>query len=182
MRLDAQNQFVAPGAPLSLVASVGTSIPSATVDLYGQGVNTTVTNIIGTPTVWGTDFGIGERKAQLEVVIGTQPTTSDSCTLNVALQLAIDAGAGVPGTWITAVETGPIAVANLPAQEVIARFDFPPEPLPQFQGTQPRFARLLFQVPASEQFTAGSIAFAIVTLARDDWAQKYAAKNFTLAG
>lgn len=182
MRVDLQNAFVPPGAPLSLVAAVGVNIASQTIDLFGAGVGAPVPNIIGTPTVWGTDFGIGERKVQLEVVIGTAPTTSDSCTLNTAFQLAIDNGSNQPGTWVTAVETGPIPVADLPAQAIIARFDYPPEPLPQFQGTQPRFARLLFQVPSGEQFTAGTIAFAIVVAARDDWAQKFAAKNFSLAG
>lgn len=179
MRIDSQLSFVPPGAPLSIVAAVGVNVPSNVIDLAGFGVGAPITNIIGNATVFGTDFGIGERKVQLEAVVGTAFTTSDSCTLNVALQLAIDNGSNQPGTWITSVETGAIAVAQLTAQAIIARFDWPPEfPV----GTQPRFARLLFQVPASEQFTAGTIAFAIVTPTRDDYAAKYAAKNYTLAG
>lgn len=177
MRLDSQLAFVPPGAPLSLVAAVGISIPSNVIDLAGYGVGVPVSNIIGNVAVFGTDFGIGERKVQLEAVIGTAPTTSDSCTLNTAIQLAEDNGSNQPGTWITAVETGPIAVASLPAQTIFARFDWPPA-FPA--NLQPRFARLLFQVPASEQFTAGSVAFAIVTPARDDYAAKYASKNYSL--
>lgn len=183
MRLDSQLMFVPPGAPLSLVAGAGVSIPSsATLDLLGAGVGVAPTNIIGVSALtFGADVGIGGDKAQVEVVIGTAPTTSNSCTLNIAFQAAPDTGSSggyQPGTWTTLVETGPIAVASLTAGQVLARFDFPPA-FPA--GQRPRFLRLLFQVPAGENFATGTISFAVVTFVRDDQGNKYAQRNFSVA-
>ena len=47
------------------------------------------------------------------------------------------------------------------------------------QGTLPRFLRLLFTPVGT--FTAGAIASASVTMDRDDYAAKYAGKNFAVA-
>ena len=58
---------------------------------------------------------------------------------------------------------------------VIARFDFPPAFPP---GTLPRYLRLAFQTAASTAFTAGTIASAIVTMVRDDLAQRYSQSNY----
>ena len=187
MRIDSQLSFVPLGSPLSLVAGAGVSTPSQVLDLLGVGVGVAppsiigLTPIVGTTHVFGTDFGIGEDRVLLDVVTGTAFATGDACTLNVALQLAADTGLSggyQPGTWYTAVETGPQAVANLTANTRIARFDWPPA-FPE--NLRPRYARLLFQVPSGEYFTTGTIAFALVTPARDDYAAAYAAKNFSVS-
>ena len=100
-------------------------------------------------------------------------------TLNVALQAAADLGTPTyqPSTWNTLAETGAIAVANLTANTVIARFPWLP-PFPS--NLRPRYLRLLFSI-ATANMTAGTIASAIVTLVRDDQFNKYAAKNYTVA-
>lgn len=182
MILDSQLAFVPVGGNLSMVAGAGVSIPSTNViDLLGQGVGTAPANIIGNATVFGSDVGIGGLRPQVEVLIGTALTTGSSATLNVAFQAAVDTGSGggyQPGTWETLVETGPIAAANLTAGQVLARFDFPPA-FPA--GLNPRYLRLLFQIPSGEDFTAGTVSSAIVTMVRDDQANKYAARNYAVA-
>ena len=182
MRLDSQLSFIPLGAPVSLVQGTGVSIPSTNIiDLLGQGVGTAPQNIIGNATVFGADVGIGTWRPELEVAIGTAATTGTSATLNVQYQAAVDPGVGgnyTPTTWVTLNETGAIAVANLTANAVIARFPFLPALPPNLR---PRFLRLNFQVAASTSFTAGTIAFALVTLIRDDLAQRYQPKNFVVA-
>ena len=178
MILDSLLSFVAPGTPLSLVGSAGVAIPSNVLDLLGVGSGNASSNIIGDASVFGEDTGIGGVKPQVQVNIGTACTTSTSATLNVAFQAAIDDGSNAPGTWETLIETGPIAVADLTAGAVLARFDFPPAFPP---GLSPRFLRLLFQVPSGTDFTAGTVASAIVTKVRDDQANRYAARNYVVA-
>lgn len=181
MRNDASIAFVAIGGNLSLIAGAGINIPSAVIDLLGQGVGTAPQNIIGTATLFGTDFGIGTDRPVLNVVIGTALVTGTSATLNLAMQAAVDQGAAgnyQPGTWQTLVETGPLTAAQCAANTRIARFDWPPA-FPE--GLQPRYMRLLAQVPAATLFTAGTIASAIVTLARDDQANRYAARNYRVS-
>jgi hypothetical protein len=179
MLLDSSLSFVPLGSPLSLVAAAGVSIPSNVLDILGQGVGQAPANIFGTPTLYGGDVGIGHIRPELMVSIGVACTTSNSATLNAALQAAPDTGVTgnyQPGSWTTLVETGAIAAANLTAGQVIARFPF----LPAFPANlRPRFLRLLFQVPAATNFTAGTIAYAVPTMTRDDIA--YGAKNFTVA-
>lgn len=182
MRLDSSISFVPLGSPLSLVAAAGVDIASTNiVDILGAGVGVAPPSIIGTASVFGSDMGIGDNRPLLDVVIGTALATGTSATLNVALQGAIDSGSAggyLPGTWQTFVETGEITAAQGVANARIARFDWPPA----FPETlRPRFYRLLFQVPAATLFTAGTIAFALVTMARDDQANKYASKNFAVA-
>lgn len=178
MITDALVNFVAPGAPLSCVGATGASFASNIIDLIGSGVGTAPQNIIGTRTVFGSDTGLGAIKPQVEAAVGTAFATSNSATLNVQFQAAIDDGTYNPGTWQTLVETGPIAAANLTAAAVFARFDWPPAfPV----SLMPRFLRLNFVTPSGTAFTAGTVAFAIVTMVRDDYAEKYAAKNYTVA-
>lgn len=183
MLLDSQLSFVPPGGNLSLVAAAGVDVPSTNViDLLGQGVGTEPQNIIGNRTVFGADAGIGGIRPQVEVIIGTGLVTATVATLNVAFQGAADQGAAggyLPSTWRTLVETGEMAVADLIASAICARFDFPPSFPVNFQ---PRYLRLLFQVPAATLFTAGTIAAAIVAMVRDDLANKYGAgKNYVVA-
>jgi hypothetical protein len=182
MRIDASLAFVPIGGNLSLVGAAGVAIPAPNViDLLGQGVGTAPTNIIGNVSTFGADLGIGAMKAQLECTVGTAFTTSNSATLNVQVQAAPDAGAGSgyqPGTWQTLVETGPITAAQLTANQVIARFDWPPA-FPA--NLRPRYVRLLFSPLAATNFTAGTIANAIITTVRDEQANRYAANNYKVA-
>jgi hypothetical protein len=181
MRSDAQLAFVPLGAPLSLVGATGASFPSAVIDLLGQGAGTAPTNIIGTASTFGTDFGIGDDRPLLNVVVGTGLVTGDSATLNVAFQLAPDSGSSggfQPGAWQTVAETSALTAAQCPANTRVARFDWPPA-FPE--NLQPRYARLLFTTPSGTQFSAGTIASALVTPARDDQSNRYAARNYVVA-
>lgn len=176
------NQLIPLGSPLSLVAAAGVAIPSVgTIDLLGQGVGTAPQGIIGNVTPWGApDPGIGGMRPQMDIAIGTAAVTANSATLNLAWQYAADQGSAgnyQPSTWYTALETGPIAAALLVAGALIARFDWMPVPV---GVTRVRYARLLAQVPAATNFTAGTIAFAFMTLVRDDLANRFGAKNFTV--
>lgn len=178
MMLDASLNFVGIGGNLSLVAGAGINIPSSNViDFLGSGVGTAPPVIIGTPTLFGTDMGIGDIKAQIQAIISTALATSNVATLNMAFQLAPDtAVTHQPGTWQTVVETGPITAAQGAANTVL-RLDWPAA-FPANENA--RYARLLFQVPAGTNFTAGVIASALVTTVRDDQANKYAAKNYVV--
>ena len=185
MLLDSQWNFVPipPATPLSLVAAAGQSIPSTvTPDLLGLGVGIAPQSIIGAQSpIFGEDPGLGGTKGQVEVIIGTAFATSNSATLNVALQAAPDPGSAgnyTPTTWTTLVETGPIAASSLTANAIIARFDFPPA-MPA--GQRPRFFRLYFQVPAGTNFTAGTIAGAFVTFVRDDQQNRYLQRNYSVS-
>lgn len=182
MLIDALLAFIPPGTNQSMVAGAGISIPSVgLIDLLGQGVGTAPANIIGNATVFGSDQGIGGEKPLVQAVVGTAFVTATAATLNVAFQAAPDTGVGggyQPGAWQTLVETGPLTAAQLTAGQILARFDFPPA-FPA--NLSPRYLRLLFQVPAATDFTAGTIASAIITMARDDLANKFAAGNFTVA-
>lgn len=177
MITDALVNFIPIGVPLSIVAGAGIAVPSAVIDLLGSGVGTAPQNIIGNRTVFGEDVGIGGLRPQMEVLIAQAFATANAATLNVQFQAAVDLGAGggyQPGTWVTLVETGPIAVALLVAQQKLARFDFPPA-FPE--GLNPRYLRLNFVVPAATNFTAGSVQ-APVTMVRDDVANKFMANNY----
>lgn len=181
MRLDAQTIFV-PFGGQSMVAAAGVSIASTnTLDLIGSGPGTTPPNIIGTQNaLFGEDVGIGDGflVPKLIITTGTAFVTANSATLNVALQLAPDtAVTHLPGTWQTVEETGAMIAAQLLAAIVIGRLDW----APAFPANlNPRYARLLFQVPSGTNFSAGTIAFAGVTSVRDDQANKFAQKNFTV--
>lgn len=181
MLLDASLAFVPVVAPLSLVLGAGVSQASGVLDILGAGVGIAPPGYIGTRTLFGMDLGIDKEKVQIICAVGTAFATSNSATLNVQFQAAPDTGAAgnyQPGTWNTLVETGTIAAANLTAGAIIARFDFPPA----FPAkTLPRFLRFNFSIPSGTNFTAGSIAFAYPTYARDDWSAGYAAKNFSVA-
>lgn len=180
MITDAQLAFVPAGSPLSLVGSAGTSIASTnTIDLAGVGAGNAPPLIWGNTTSFGqASIGIGGFRPELSVTIGTACTTSNSCTLNTALQAAPDNGSNQPGTWQTLDESGPLTAAQLTAGQVIFRSPWlPPFPM----NLRPRFLRLYFQVPASENFTAGTIAAALVVLVRDDWFASQQPRNYAVA-
>lgn len=154
-----------------------TTIPvrSSIYDILGSGAGTPPANIIGNRTLFGSDVGIGGLKPQVEVLIPTAFVGGTS--LNVAFQAAPDLGTPTyqPGTWVTLVETGPILTANLTLGQILARFDFPPA-FPA--NLNPRFLSLLFTPVGT--FTAGAVG-AVVTMVRDDQANKFAAKNYSVA-
>lgn len=181
MLLDSLMNFVPVGFNQSLVGAAGVAIPSVnTYDILGVGVGQAPPNIIGNVNIFGSDTGIGDQRPLVEVLMGIAAVTANSATLNIAFQGAPDtglAGGYQPGTWQTFVETGPLTAAQLIAGAKLARFDWPPA-FPE--GLNPRYLRLLFQVLAATNFTAGTISAAIVTMARDDQANKFAAKNFTV--
>lgn len=186
MYTDALLSFVGIGGNQSMVGGAGVSIVMApggvALDLLGAGVGVAPPNIFGTSFgTFGTDFGIGVRKPLLAVAVGTAFATGNLATWNIAFQLAADQGAAggyQPSTWYTADETGAQTVANAPANAIIARFDWPPA----FPATlRPRYARLLMQVPAGTNLSAGTIAYALVTLDRDDLSIRNAQKNYSVS-
>ena len=183
---DALLAFVPIGGNQSMVGGAGVSIVMApggvALDLLGAGVGVAPPSTFGTSFgTFGTDFGIGVRKPLLACAVGTAFATGTGATWNLAFQLAADAGAAggyLPSTWYTAQETGPQSVANAPANAIIARFDWPPA----FPATlRPRFARLLMQFPTGDDLTAGTIAYAIVTLDRDDLSIRNAQRNYSVS-
>lgn len=192
MFTDATLSLVPLGAPLSLVGASGVAIPSPlTIDLAGVGVGVAPPNIIGTNvTVFGTDMGVGEHRPEMNITIGTALAAAGGTTLKVALQAAQDTGAAggyQPGTWLDLVSQDNITVANAVAGAVIARFPWIPEMPPNFQ---PRFLRLLFSPQTTAagvtttpggDFTAGTIASALVTTVRDDYSAKYQPRNYAVA-
>ena len=179
---DALVNFLPPGSNLSIVGAVGVGFASNVVDILGTGVGTAPQNIIGTRTLFGSDLGIGPYRPMVQSVVGTAFTNGTGTpSLNVQFQAAVDTGSGggyQPGTWITLVETGPILVANLTAGAILGRFDLPPAfPV----GTMPRYLRMFYSVLTATNFAAGTISSCVTTTERDDWAEKYAAKNFVVA-
>lgn len=183
MMTDGSLSFVGLNGNLSLVAAAGVDIPSTnTIDLLGNGVGVAPTSIFGTPAVFGSPdaMGVGGARPELNITVGTAFATGNAATLNVQLQGAIDTGAAggyLPGTWQTVVESGELTAAQLTALTVIFRCPW----LPPFPANlRPRFLRLNFAVPAAVNFTAGTIASALVTTVRDDQFNRYAAKNFSV--
>ena len=180
MRTDATISFLPIGSNLSMVGATGATFYSNIIDLIGAGSGTAPANIIGSTTTFGTDLGIGGVKVQMDIATGTAFATGGTATLNVQMQGAPDTGSAggyLPGTWQTLVESGTLTAAQLTAQTVIARFDWPPA-FPA--NLRPRFMRLAFVTPSGQSFTAGTIAFAIPTMVRDDYAAKYQPSNFVV--
>ena len=187
MITDALVSFVGLNAgPLSLVAGGGDPIASGIIDLLGNGVGQAPTNIIGNAAVFGTDEGVGGKRPELNITIGTTLTGAAGTTLKVALQAAVDQGANgnyQPGTWVDIVSQDGITLAEAIAGAVIFRSPFLPT-MPA--NLRPRYLRLLFSPQYENEtpngsFTAGAIGSALVTMVRDDQANKYAASNFTVA-
>lgn len=186
MLIDALLSFVPIGGNLSLVGAAGTPIPSGVIDLLGAGVGVAPPSIIGTATLFGTDMGVGSNRPELNVSIGTAVTGAAGLLMKIALQAAPDLGVGgnfQPGAWTDIVSQDGIALTNLTANAVPFRTPWLPTMPP---GLLPRYLRLLFSpmtVAAlpSGNFTAGTIASAVVTTVRDDYAARYAAKNYKVS-
>ncbi len=182
MLLDALLSLVPIGGNLSLAAGPGIAIPSTNIlDLLGQGAGNAPANIFGNAATFGEDPGVGRLRPELVCGIGAAAVTANGATLNFALQYAPDTGLGggyQPGAWQTVAETGPLAAAQLGAGTRIARFPWLPA-VPD--GARVRFIRGLFQVSAGGSFTAGTISYCGVTMGRDDFSQKQAARNYSVA-
>lgn len=190
MITDALVAFVPIGGNLSLVTGAGIPIPSNIIDLLTVGVGQPPPNIIGNAAVFGEDAGVGGVRPELNISIGVGLTGAVGQQLKVALQAAIDLGAAgnyQPGPWTDIASQDGINLANISggatAGSVVARFPFLPT-MPA--GLRPRFLRLLFSPMTasalpSGSFTAGTISSALVTMVRDDLANKYAARNYAVA-
>ena len=179
MITDALVAFIPAGSPLSLIGAGSATFRSNVIDLLGQGVGTAPLNIIGvTATTFGTDMGVGGKRPEINVTIGTQPVVVAASTLKIALQAAEDQGAGggyQPSTWVDVVSQDGLTAANLTIGAVPFRVPY----LPTFPpGLLPRYLSLQFTLSSLGAFTAGAIASALVTMVRDDQANKFAAKNF----
>lgn len=189
MITDALVAFLPIGSNLSLVGGSATEFFSNVLDLLGAGVGVAPPNIIGTRTTFGTDLGVGGKRPEINVTIGTAVTANIANTvLRIALEAAADQGAAgnyQPSTWTNIVSEDAIALSNLTAGAVPFRVPF----LPTFPpGLMPRYLRLRFSPQLSTtnaypsgDFLTGTIASALITNVRDDWAAKYAAKNFSVA-
>lgn len=189
MRSDALLSFVPISGNLSLVAAAGVDVRATNViDLLGLGVGVVAPDtlngnpIIGNTTTFGQAdaMGVGPARPELNVTIGTALVADTGTpTLNVQLQAAADDGTGNPGTYQTIGESGTLTVAQCTANTVIARLPWLP-PFPE--NLRPRFLSLNFEIPAGTNFSAGTIASALVTTVRDDWFQRQAAKNYSVSG
>lgn len=183
MITDALVSFLPIGGNQSMVGGAGVSIQIGNViDLLGMGVGVAPNSIIGNVTLFGAPdaMGVGGARPELNITVGTAFTTGTAATLEVALQGAADLGTPTyqPDTWHTFATSGTLTAAQLTANTVIFRIPW----LPPFPANlRPRFLRLYGIIPAAEDFTAGTIASALVTFVRDDQFNKYAAKNYTVS-
>lgn len=189
MITDQSVAFIPNGAPLSCVGGAAQTFASGIVDVLGQGVGTAPANIIGNATLFGSDIGVGGDRPELNVTVGTAFVGADQ-TLKAALQAAPDTGAGggyQPGDWVDVVSQDGLTPSELVTGAVILRTPFLPDMPPNLN---PRYFRLLFSpqsvsagvatTPGGD-FSAGTIASAVVTMVRDDQANKFAAANFHVA-
>lgn len=168
MITDALLAFVPTGAPLSLVGAAGVDFQSQVIDLMGPGAGNAVSNIFGNSTNPGQAdaMGVGDPVPYISVLVGTALATSNSATVTIEYQGAPDDGTGNPGTWQTFAATPAITAAQGGAGVQLCRLPFvPPFPF----NERPRFLRLNFNIPSGVNFTAGTIASALVTTSRDDY-------------
>ena len=187
MITDSLLAFVPPNAPLSLVGGAGIVIVSGVYDILGNGVGQAPTNAFPvTQTVFGADMGVGGIRPELNVVIGTACTGAAGQLLKAALQGAADpgsAGGYTPTSWTDIVSVDNIALTNLGANAILLRTPFLPTLPP---GLLPRFYRLAFSPMTasalpSGNLTAGTISSALVTMVRDDQANKFIGRNYKVA-
>jgi hypothetical protein len=172
---DALANFVPLGSNLPIL---GVPVPSNVYDALGNGVGTAPQNIIGNRTLFGTDLGIGQPRPQIQVNTNVAFATSAGALLSIAFQGAPDTGVGggyQPGAWTSILNQDGLTIAELAALSIVFREDWPAA-LPA--NLNARYYRLLFTPSAA--YTAGSIGSALVTMGRDDQANKFATKNFTV--
>jgi hypothetical protein len=190
MLTDALLNFVPIGGNLSLVAGAGVPIISPNViDLLGLGVGVAPTSIIGNASVFGEDPGVGGLRPELQIGIGTAVVANAAGSLlKIALQAAADPGAAgnytpAANAWQDVVSQDNISPTNLTANAIPFRCPWIPTMPPNLR---PRFLRLWFGGSVNGNFnlgsfSAGTIAYALVTTVRDDQSNKFAAKNFAVS-
>jgi hypothetical protein len=171
---DAQTCWVTPNSAFSLVGAAGAVVQLGNViDLLGSGEGTQP-NFIGNRSVYGVDPGIGFKPmAEIDLLAGL--ATGTAATAEFAIEYAPDNGSFYPGAWEIGSTTGAKAVAEYPAGTQI-RMDLPPAPP---STPTPRFVRAVLIVPAAEDLTAGTVAFAGIVMSRTDLVNKQAPNNFT---
>lgn len=181
MMIDSRLEFCPhAGAAQTLVGAAGAEITfTGIIDLLGSGSGTAPSNIIGNATLFGEDPGIGRMRPEVQITIGTALTTGTAATARFTLQYAPDAGTPtyLPGTWEVAVASNAYPVSEMTAGAVV-RFAMPVTPP---NTPRPRFMQLTMQVPAATNMTAGTVSWAGIVFARDDLAQKNAARNYVVA-
>lgn len=172
------DQIVSLLPPGSNLAVTSAEVYSNVIDILGVGAGITAAQanvIIGTATIPGWDPGAGVVVPEIISAVGTAFTGSG--TLTIKFQGAIDNGSGSPSTYQTFEQSPAITIAQLAANAFIGRMKWPYE-FPD--GFNPRFFRLAYTPSAT--FTAGTIANSLVTMGPPILNQRYAAKNFVVAG
>lgn len=172
------DQLVSFLPPSSNLAVLGVTVYSNVIDILGVGAGITAAQanvITGTATVPGWDPNVGMVVPEIVCAVGT--AFAGAGTLTMQFQGAPDNGSGSPGTYKVYEQTPAMTIAQLTASSFFGRLKWPYE---YPDGDNPRFFRLAF-VPSST-FTAGTVAYAVVTMG--PWVNyaKYAAKNFAVAG
>jgi hypothetical protein len=156
MILDALLQF---SANQNLAQAVGTYVSTNIIDLG-------ITSGIPSSAQGGgaRDIGIGDKPAmKLLVQVATTFTSGGAGTLAVALQGAVDNGAGAPAAFTTWWSSPAYALATLNAGSRLMDMDMP---RPPDGAAIPRYLQLLYTI-AGATMTAGTVNSYIV-LDRDD--------------
>jgi hypothetical protein len=165
--------------PSSNQAVMNAVVYSNVVDLLGVGAGITPEQanvIIGsTVSTFGADQGVGIIVPELICAVGT--AFAGTGTLTVSFEGAEDNGSGSPGTYQVFDQSPAMTTAQLAAASFFYRRKWPIE---YPDGFNPRFLRLGFTPSAT--FTAGTIAYAVVTMGPTAQFNKYQGKNFVVAG
>lgn len=154
MILDNFLMFDPPTAPAALAQVTGTYFSGNTIDL---GINS---GIPSSANGGGArDMGIGDDPAlKMLVEITTTFASGGAATLQVALQGAVDNGAGAPGAFSTWWTSPAFALATLNAGSRLYDMDLPRPP----DGiAMPRFLRMAYII-AGATTTAGAVVSGIV--------------------
>jgi hypothetical protein len=168
--------FLPPGTNLPVTNA---AVYSNVVDLLGPGVGVTPEQagiIIGqTVSKFGADQGVGIIVPELICAVGT--AFAGTGTLTVTFEGAQDNGSGSPGTYQIFDASPAMTITQLAAASFFYRRKWPIE---YPDGFNPRFTRLGFT--PSGTFTAGTVAFAVVTMGPAANFSKFQGKNFVVAG
>ena len=165
--------------PSSNQAVMNAVVYSNVVDLLGVGAGITPEQanvIIGsTVSTFGADQGVGIIVPELICAVGT--AFAGAGTLTTTFEGAEDNGSGSPGAYQVFDQSPAMTIAQLTAASFFYRRKWPIE---YPDGFNPRFLRLGFTPSAT--FTAGTIAYAVVTMGPTAQFNKYQGKNFVVAG
>ena len=174
MITDQLASFLPPGSNLPIT---NVEVFSNVEDLLQLGVGVTAAQgnvITGTNPAFGADMGAGIVVPELICAVGT--AFAGTGTLTITFEGAKDVS-GSPGAWQVFDQTPAMTIAQLTAATYVGRrkwpFEFP-------DGFNPRFLRMGF-IP-SGVFTAGTIAYALVTMGPSVPFNKYQAPNYSVKG